>query len=131
MCYLLGIREPEQLRLHPLRGAIFESWVISEIYKASVHSGVQPSLFHYRETRGLEIDLLIERDEGLDAVEIKSGATTTADFFKSLERFPDRLKEAGKTRSIRNHVVYGGDDSQQRSRAQVLSWRDVQRLIVD
>ena len=33
MCYLLGIREPEQLRLHPLRGAIFESWMVSEIYK--------------------------------------------------------------------------------------------------
>jgi len=130
-CYLLGIREPGQLRLHPLRGAIFESWAISEIYKASVHSGVQPSLFHYRETRGLEIDLLIEQGEGLDAVEIKSGATTTADFFKNLERFTDRLKDAGKTPSIRRHVVYGGDDSQQRSFAQVLSWRHAQRLIMD
>jgi predicted AAA+ superfamily ATPase len=131
VCYLLGIREQEQLRLHPMRGAIFESWVISEIFKASVHSGVQPSLFHYRETRGLEIDLLIEQNEGLDAVEIKSGATTAADFFKNLERFSDRMKAAGKTRRIRSHVVYGGDDSRQRSYAQVLSWRDVQRLIVD
>jgi predicted AAA+ superfamily ATPase len=131
VCYLLGIREKEQLRLHPLRGAIFESWVISEIYKASVHSGVQPSLFHYRETRGLEIDLLIEQVEGLDAVEIKSGATAAADFFKNLKRFYDRMKAAGKTYRIRSHVVYGGDDSRQRTDAQVLSWRDVQRLIVD
>ena len=130
-CYLLGIREPGQLRLHPQRGAIFESWVISEIYKTSVHSGVQPNLFHYRETRGLEIDLLIERGEGLAAVEIKSGATTTADFFKNLDRFPDRLKDAGKKRGIRSYVVYGGDDSQQRTFAQVLSWRHAQRLIVD
>ena len=58
VCYLLGIREPEQLRFHPLRGAIFESWVFSEIYKGCVHRGVQPSLFHYREARGLEVDLL-------------------------------------------------------------------------
>ena len=130
-CYLLGIREPDQLRLHPLRGAIFESWVISEIYKASVHSGVQPSLFHYRETRGLEIDLLIEQGEGLDAVEIKSGATTTADFFKNLKRFSDRMKGAGQTRRIRSHVVYGGDESQERSHTQVLSWRHAQRLILD
>jgi hypothetical protein len=129
-CYLLGIREPEQLRLHPLRGAIFESWVISEIYKASVHVGMDPRVFHYRETRGLEIDLLIEQGEGLDAVEIKSAATTTADFFRNLERFPVRLKDAGTKLGIRNHIVYGGDDSQQRSRAQVVSWRDVQRLIM-
>ena len=131
VCYLLGIRDPEQLRLHPLRGAIFESWVISEIYKAGVHAGVQPSLFHYREARGLEIDLLVDQGGGLDAVEIKSGATTTADFFKNLERFSNRMKSAGKARRIRSHVVYGGDDSQQRSNVQVLSWRNVQQLIPD
>jgi len=128
-CYLLGIREPEQLRLHPLRGAIFESWVFSEIYKAGVHSGAQPDLFHYRETRGLEIDLLIKQGQELEAVEIKSGATTSIDFFRNLERFRDRFQAAAKARPIRSHVVYGGDDSQQRSYAQVLSWRDVQRLI--
>ena len=131
VCYLLGIREQEQLRLHPLRGAIFESWVISEIYKAGVHSGVQPSLFHYRETRGLEIDLLIEQDKGMDAVEIKSGATAATDFFKNLERFSDRMRGAGKKHRIRSHVVYGGDDSRKHSFAQVLSWRDVQGLIVE
>jgi hypothetical protein len=67
----------------------------------------------------------------LDAVEIKSGATIAVDFFKNLKRFSDRMKAAGKNRLIRNHVVYGGDDSRQRSDAQVLSWRDVKRLIVD
>jgi predicted AAA+ superfamily ATPase len=130
-CYLLGIREPGQLRLHPLRGAIFESWVVSEIYKACVHSGVLPSLFHYREARGLEIDLVIEQGEELAVVEIKSGATMTVDFFKNLKQFADRMKGAGKTRRIRSHVVYGGEDSQQRSHAKVLSWRHVQRVIAD
>jgi hypothetical protein len=27
LCYLLGIRRPQELAVHPLRGAIFESWV--------------------------------------------------------------------------------------------------------
>ena len=130
VCYLLGIRNQAQLRFHPLRGAIFESWVISEIYKTIVHSGVQPNLYHYRETRGLEIDLLIEQDEGLNAVEIKSGATIAVDFFKNLKHFSDRMKAAGKKHPIRSHLVYGGDDSRQRSDAQVLSWRDVERLNV-
>ena len=127
-CYLLGIHEPEQLRLHPLRGAVFESWVVSEIYKTIVHSGMQPDLFHYRETRGIEIDLLIDRGKEFDAVETKSGATMTADFFKTLERFSDRMKDAGKKLRIRNHIVYGGDNTHQRSRAQIISWRDVQKL---
>jgi hypothetical protein len=128
VCYLLGIREPGQLRLHFLRGAIFEGWVISEIYKSFMHRGVQPGLFHYRETRGLEIDLLVDRGEWLDAVEIKSGATPSADFFKNLQGFPDRLGEAGASRHINNYVVYGGDESQQRSHARLLSWREVGRI---
>jgi hypothetical protein len=112
-----------------LRGAIFESWVVAEVYKASAHSGLRPSLFHYRETRGIEIDLLIEQGEGLDAVEIKSGATTTGDFFSNLERFPVRLKSAGQKLPIRSHLVYGGDGAYQRSGAQVIPWHDAQRLI--
>jgi predicted AAA+ superfamily ATPase len=127
-CYLLGIREPEQLRHHPLRGAIFESWVVAEVYKSLVHNGVQPGLFHYRETRGLEIDLLIDRGDQFDAVEIKSAATAAAGFFKNLQRFSDRMKEAAPSRTIKSYVVYGGVGSQRRSNAQLLSWRDVQRM---
>jgi hypothetical protein len=129
VCYLLGIREPEQLRLHPLRGAIFESWVVSEIYKAFVHSGLQPRLFHYREARGPEIDLIIEQDQDLAAIEIKSGATLNKNFFNNLSYFSDRMKGADRPHTVRNHVVFGGEESQQRSYAQVLSWRHVQRLI--
>jgi predicted AAA+ superfamily ATPase len=40
VCYLLGIHEPEQLRLPPLRGAIFESWVFSEIFKTGVPKNI-------------------------------------------------------------------------------------------
>lgn len=128
-CYLLGIREPDQLFHHPLRGAIFESWVISEIFKASVHSGIQPRIFHYRETRGIEIDLLIEQPEGMDVVEIKSGATISADFFKNLDRFSDRVKGTDKKHSLQKYVIYGGDNTQKRSKAQVLSWRDIHQLM--
>ncbi|MEA3276167.1 MAG: ATP-binding protein [Pseudomonadota bacterium] len=130
LCYLLGIREPGQLRLHPLRGAIFESWVVSEIYKGYVHRGIGPNLFHYREPRGLEIDLLIDRGARLDVVEIKSGETLSPDFFKNLGRFPARLGESDPSHRIEGFVIYGGERSQQRSQAQVVSWRDVQ-IVVD
>ncbi|VEN73449.1 conserved hypothetical protein [Candidatus Desulfarcum epimagneticum] len=127
-CDLLGVREPDQLALHPLRGAIFESWVVSEIYKARVHRGLRPDMFHYREARGIEIDLLIEQGERLDALEMKSGATLSGSFFKNLSRFADRLKDGGRPREVRSAVVYGGDDSQTRSLGRALSWRDI-RLI--
>jgi len=128
-CYLLGIREPAQLYYHPLRGAIFESWATSEIFKMHVHSGVTPRIFHYRETRGIEIDLLIERFEGMDAVEIKSGATVSKTFFKNLEHFSDRLKNTAARNSLRKNIVYGGDATHKRSTIQVLSWHDIHKLM--
>ncbi len=129
-CFLLGIREPEQLRLHPLRGAIFESWVVSEVYKSLAHRGVRPGLYHYRESRGAEIDLVIEQGAGVDAVEVKSGATVSVDFFKHLEVFSRRTEGDRRAPSVRCHVVYGGDDSQERSAARVLSWRHLERLFL-
>jgi len=78
-CRLLGIRTAEQLIHHPLRGAIFESWVASEAYKARAHRGLDPSLFHLREDRGAEIDLVVEAADEFLLVEAKSGATVVPD----------------------------------------------------
>ena len=129
LCYLLGIREPEQLRLHPLRGAIFESWVVAELYKTSVHKGRQPHLFHYREARGPEIDLIIENGQNLSAVEIKSGATVNRDFFKNLNGFSNRMELTDRAFAVESYVVFGGEKSQNRSSGQVFSWRDTHRIL--
>ncbi len=131
LCYLLGIREAGQLRHHPLRGAIFESWVVSELYKHQLNLGERPQMFHYRENRGPEVDVLIQQGDHLHAIEIKSGATVSPDFFKHFPRLTDRLKNTGLISDIDNHVVYGGEQSQQRSAARLLSWRDISHLLSD
>ena len=129
LCFLLQIREPGQLRLHPLRGAIFESWVVSELYKAMVHRGEQPILHHYRESRGLEVDVLVQRNDCLHAIEVKSAATAAADFFRGFEQLAERVQTAGLPLRLDNVVVYGGETSQQRSTARLLGWRDVSRIL--
>ncbi len=116
-CYLLDIREPEQLRHHPLRGAIFESWVAAEILKHHAHAGREARLFHYRESRGLEVDLLLEQAGRRIAIEAKSGATVAADFFAPLERLRALLPD------IEGGVVFGGDDGQRRKDFVATPWR--------
>jgi len=128
VCYLLQIREPGQLRFHPLRGAIFESWVVSELYKAMAHQGEQPILHHYRESRGLEMDVLVQRGDCLHAVEVKSAATAAPDFFRGFEQIAGRIQTAGLSLRLDNVVVYGGETSQQRSTARLLGWRDVTKI---
>jgi predicted AAA+ superfamily ATPase len=126
LCHLLGIREAEQLRLHPLRGAIFETWVVSEISKYFFNCGETPSLFHYRESRGVEIDLLIEQGFQLMAIEIKSAATLATDFFRNLHDFSKRLAASESPQhTLKQILVYGGDTNQSRSQTRVLSWQDI------
>ncbi|MDX9820219.1 MAG: DUF4143 domain-containing protein, partial [Desulfococcus multivorans] len=129
LCYLLGIREPDQLRHHPLRGAIFESWVVSEIYKTLAHAGGSPRMFHYRETRGIEIDLLVDLGDRISALEIKSGETISEDFFKNLTRFAKDRVNTEAPLPVKPFVVYGGAQPQHRSSAKVMPWRDVRRVV--
>ncbi len=128
VCYLLGIREPGQLALHPLRGSLFESWVVSEVTKSYLNQGRPPNLFHFRTPRGPEIDLIIDHGLSLDAIEIKSGLTLHQAFFDKLIRFRDRIINPENNSVFRTHLVYGGDDSYHRSGSQILSWRDVHQL---
>ena len=126
-CHLLGIRTPDQLRTHPLRGAVFESWVASEILKARLHRRQAPDLYHLRETRGIELDLVVEADEEVIGVEVKSGATVAPDFFDGLRTFGERrATESPKETALR--LIYGGDSAQHRSDVEVVPWHDVQEL---
>lgn len=114
-CSLLGIRNQQQLATHPLRGAIFETFVTVEMHKWRLHRGRHSDLHHYRETRGAEIDIVSPgHPKGL-LVECKAGQTMQRDFLRNLEAFsPDEWDR---------FVVYGGEQRQVRSGVEVLPWR--------
>lgn len=119
VCWLLGIRRADQLRNHPLRGAIFESWVVSEILKHRMNHGEHGGAFFLRDRRGAEVDAVIQRGDRLLTVEVKSGRTVTGDMLDAARRAADLLSGAG---AVENHVVYGGDERQTRGDLTVLPW---------
>ena len=125
-CYLLGITEPGQLRHHPLRGALFESWVASEITKSRLHRGLPRRMFHFREAKGLEVDLLVQEGNRLTAVEVKSSATIARDFFTGLKRLGDQVASHQPHLSYEPRVLYGGDAGQERRQGNVIPWRRIQ-----
>jgi predicted AAA+ superfamily ATPase len=126
-CYLLGIRSADQLADHPLRGAIFETWVASEVLKARVHRGLAPSLSFFRDRSGTEVDLVVELGRSLLAVETKSGQTIASDFFAGLHAFASLVAPARPQRSVRSFVVYAGGESQRRTAATVVPWSELDR----
>ncbi len=122
VCWLLGIRAPEQLRLHPLRGAIFESWVVSEILKHRFNRGEHAGLYFYRDRHGLEADLVVEDGQKLTVVEAKASQTATTDVVNAGRQVTEVLADAARAKRI---VVFGGDAGQKRSDSEVLSWNEL------
>lgn len=121
---LLNVEDPRQLENHPLRGALFETWVVSEIAKAHLHRDRRPRLSFYRDSSGLEIDLILEKGTDLVLVEIKSAQTPSGHYFDSFQRFAESLgREASRVAG--RAVVYAGEESQKRSQGDLLSWRDL------
>lgn len=125
-CYLLGIRNPDELRHHPLRGAIFESWVLSEIVKTHVHQGVASDLTYFRDTHGLEADAVVQAGERAILVEAKSGETVSSDAFDSLDAVESVLAR-GRRQEAAKVVVHGGRDRWLQRDATALPWSDIDR----
>jgi predicted AAA+ superfamily ATPase len=115
-CWLLGIKTVEQLQHHPLRGALFENLVVLEVMKALRNQGLRDPLYFFRDSNGLEIDLMLEHADGLALVEIKAAQTITAPLFKSLRSVSALLGDRVKSQ----HLVYGGSSPQVRTGVQVL-----------
>lgn len=69
---------PQTLEAGAMSGAIFETWVLTQILKSHRHAGRQTSLYYYRDKDQREIDLLIEADGRLHPVECKKSASPGA-----------------------------------------------------
>lgn len=75
VAYLLRWGTPEALERGAMSGAIFESYVFSEIYKSYLNAGKEPPVFYYRDKDQREIDLLLYQNGILSPVEIKKAAS--------------------------------------------------------
>lgn len=123
VCWLLGIRTPEQLRTHPLRGPIFETWVVSEVAKRRANCGEANGLSFYRDQNGVEADLVVERPSGNVFVEAKSAATASSSLLDGARRVRSYFGPASERCPI--VVVYGGDQPQRRGMDTMVPWREL------
>ncbi|MEZ5198560.1 MAG: ATP-binding protein [Bacteroidales bacterium] len=123
--FLLNIRSAEQVNTHYLKGGLFENLIIIEILKNRYNQGRVPNLYFYRDNNKNEIDLIIEGDEKLEIVEIKSGQTFSPNLMKSL-LFWD--KNFGKIKSGK-HLIYGGSMNQKYQNINIKSWREINSLL--
>ncbi len=118
LCYLLGLRSPEDLNWHSLRGAIFENFVFAELYKLFAHHGEEPPLYFWRDRTGHEIDFIIDLGSQLLPIEAKFTATVTKEHLRNLRYY---RKIAGP-RAAPGLLIYAGDRAYVRSGEKVRPW---------
>jgi len=85
--HLLNIENHKQLQTHPLRGELFETFIVAEFLKLRYNQGKQDNLYFFRDQSGNEVDLILETGNGQDIIEIKSGKTVQQKFFKGLNYY--------------------------------------------
>ena len=128
--WLAGVRSAQELAISSLRGPLFETWVVAEALKLSHHLRLDARLFFWRDKIGSEVDLLIERAQQVQTVEIKAGQTVAGDWFAALRKY-EALRSAAASQpepeaqglpQPRPVLVYAGSVSQTRDVADVCPW---------
>lgn len=118
--HLIGIEGADQIATHPLRGALFENMVVVEALKYRLNRGRSANLSFFRDSRGLECDLVLEGADGRVAIEMKAGATIPSDAFSTLDAVAQTIPDVAL-----KAVVYGGRDRQSRSTAEVVPFDEL------
>lgn len=112
------------MRTHPLRGALFENWIVSELLKGRYNRGLADNLYFWRSNTGEEVDVIADHGATLLPIEIKSGATIASDWVDPLRRFASFARDAAEL----GVVLHGGDATQTRGAIRLLPWTEIDAL---
>jgi predicted AAA+ superfamily ATPase len=124
LCSLLGIKSTEELITSPYKGAIFENYILLEFMKVYKSTGEQVNYSFWRDSNQNEIDLLVTDGQQLTCVEMKASLTVRPEHIRSLHYLDNLVEET----QLRHFLVNFYNETQQRSKETILSWRDVERV---
>jgi predicted AAA+ superfamily ATPase len=96
---------------------------MGEMIKFRYNQSLPNNLYFWRDSRGHEIDIIIENVNGLFPVEIKAGKTITQEFFKNLIYWQQLTEQPGGA------VFYAGEIRQKRSDGiDIIPWKQLPEM---
>lgn len=121
LCHLLDIRRGKFSVENSAWGHVFENLITSELVKRNYHREQLREYWFWRDSHGLEVDMLYKTGEELNVYEIKAGKTISSKQFANLQKF------ASISNSVKSmHLIYGGEENQKRNDVNILSWKAAQ-----
>ena len=101
--HLLGIGSGSQVLRDPLVGGLFENLVVAEAMKWRSNGRRAADFYFFRDSNGLEVDLVMENARRLHLLEVKCAMTPNP----SLERAIGRV--AAVTTALSKTIIYRGE----------------------
>ncbi len=126
LCHLLRINSKEELLLSPHKGAVVETFAVSELLKSRFNIGKKPELSFFRDSKGFEVDTIADWKHTW-AIEIKSNSDTEQKLSANTRKYVS-LREDKKCQGA---VFYLGDITCTINGIKYVSWHDWDSLIQD
>lgn len=119
LCHLLALKDEVKVRDYDNFGIIFENLVVAELFKFKAHSQSEQEMYYFRDSNGLEVDLLEVDGFKTMMMEMKSSKTFKPKFLESMKK----LKLLDPTMDIK--VIYDGKEEVALSDYSVINWRNI------
>jgi uncharacterized protein len=108
LAHLLGADEQRLAEDDRVTGIALETFVAMEVMKHASWSDVDPRIYHYRDRRGAEVDLVLEDRSGrVVAIEIKAKASLSQADTKGLAK----LRDAVGSQFVSGAVIHAGEQT--------------------
>jgi uncharacterized protein len=90
--HLMGVNQSTAARIGGPLGQLMETFVANELRKQVTWSQSRPTLWHFRDRDGSEVDLVLEHPDGRVAgIEVKATSSPSGDDLRGLRFLADRL----------------------------------------
>jgi predicted AAA+ superfamily ATPase len=118
---LLGIKTAQDCFIHPNRGNLFESLIVSELIKSRANKGMEPDIYFWRNNLEAEVDIVYQDSQHLKAIEIKSSKTFSPDFINGMELW---MRYSGSS-SEDCSIIYAGDRAVSWKNISLIPWNSI------
>jgi len=109
VCYLVGLQDAVHALQGPMAGALFETACVAQMYKRLSVWGDEKSLYYFRSTDGLEVDMLIERGGNLYPIEVKLSSTVDSSKVKNLLKWREISRQKNAVGMVISTAPHTGE----------------------
>jgi predicted AAA+ superfamily ATPase len=122
-CSLLNIERVNQIENFYMRGNLFENFVFSELVKNRYNKGLPANFYYLRDSKGTEIDCVIEKPDKHIFIEIKLSETLLPAHLKNIKLMQ---KEFSNTENV---LIYSGKIEPVFHNTQCVNWQNIEHFI--